>query len=531
MALSTRVVIIGAGWGGLAAAKTYLQINPNIQLTIIDAYKTLGGVWSQDRIYPGLIADSPSGLFDFSDLPMNEKDWQEIPASKVFEYLSQYADRFNLREHMRLGVRVLKCTKKGEEWLISLDTNEEIVCDKLIVATGLASDAYMPDIPRSSFRGPVIHSREISPYFAQFTKGGMRSVTVYGGCKSAIDAIIMCLEAGKEVDWVIRQWRGHYPAIFTGRWKNIWMPSIWNTEGWWWRFLHSGTNRLGTWLTKRMWKKISETTRNLEPYKTDSENVKKLMPESDSALFVSSCLSALHGNKTFTEALHEGKTLRVHRATITSMSEDTVELSNGTTLRNVNGAIFATGWTYKTDIFEPLIPGYPRLSHLHKDADKDVLERLPLLAESPMSTTYQRPLIRTPFRLYRYILPTSPSHLHARDLIFIGLLTNTQTAIYDEVSALWGVSFLEGLRDVPPKVEMDKNIALVNAWCERRYLGRGKATPAAVGEVQDVVDTMMKDLGLAVRRKKGWFREWFVPYRARDYKGMVDDYLNGVARR
>ncbi len=278
---------------------SYLQINPNIQLTIIEAAQTLGGVWSLERIHTGLIADSPSGLFDFSDLPMNEKDWQEIPASKVFEYLSQYADRFSLLEHMRLGVRVLKCAKKGEEWLVSLDINEVIVCDKLVVATGLASDAYMPDIPRSGFTGPVIHSREISPYFAQFTKGGdggMRSVTVYGGCKSAIDAVIMCLEAGKEVDWVIRQvgegngpglmvelrkWWGHHPAIFTGRWKNVWMPSIWNTEGWWWRFLHSGTNCLGTWLNKRVWRKIAETTIKLEPYKTGSENVKKLMPESE----------------------------------------------------------------------------------------------------------------------------------------------------------------------------------------------------------------------------------------------------------
>ncbi|KAF9009108.1 FAD/NAD(P)-binding domain-containing protein [Hymenopellis radicata] len=520
MAIGTRVVVIGAGWAGLAAAKTYLQINPRIQLTIIDAHKTLGGVWSQDRIFPGMIADSPSGLFDFSDLPMQEKDWQDIPASKVYEYLSQYADHFNLRARMCLGVRVVKCTKKEEHWLVNLDSNEEIVCDKLIVATGLASDAYMPDIPRSEFIGP----------------GGMRNVTVYGGCKSAIDAIIMCLNAGKEVDWVIRQvgegngpglivnlkkrW-GIHPARAAGRWKSVCLPNIWNTEGWWWRFLQSGNNRFGMWLTRRIWKKISATTRKLEPYKTGSDNVMKLLPEGENDLFFSASLAAIHGNEAFLAALHEGKTLRLHRATITSMSKDTVELSNGTTLPDVDGAIFATGWTYKTDTFEPTIPSLPipfesespserkYWADLHWQADKEVLERLPILAESPMGTTYQRPVTRTPFRLYRYILPTSPSHLAARDLVFIGLLTNIQTCIYDEE-------------------EMDKHIALVNAWCARRYLGRGKASPIAAGEVQDVVDTMMTDLGLAARRRKGWFSDWFLPYRASDYKGMVDEFMKSV---
>jgi dimethylaniline monooxygenase (N-oxide forming) len=66
----TSVIIIGAGWTGLAAAKAYLQLHPFISLTILDSDTTVGGVWSTSQIYPGLIADSPAAVFDYSDFPM-----------------------------------------------------------------------------------------------------------------------------------------------------------------------------------------------------------------------------------------------------------------------------------------------------------------------------------------------------------------------------------------------------------------------------------------------------------------------------
>jgi dimethylaniline monooxygenase (N-oxide forming) len=52
--VAPSVIIIGAGWSGIAAARTYLQVNPDAELTIIDADSTVGGTWSSAQIYPGL---------------------------------------------------------------------------------------------------------------------------------------------------------------------------------------------------------------------------------------------------------------------------------------------------------------------------------------------------------------------------------------------------------------------------------------------------------------------------------------------
>ena len=94
----TRVIIIGAGWMGLATAKTYLEIQPDVELTIIDEDSTVGGVWSGTRSYPGLLADSCAAVFDYSDFLMDvEVDvglWEDLPAEKVHEYLERYTDKF-----------------------------------------------------------------------------------------------------------------------------------------------------------------------------------------------------------------------------------------------------------------------------------------------------------------------------------------------------------------------------------------------------------------------------------------------------
>jgi dimethylaniline monooxygenase (N-oxide forming) len=87
-----RVIVIGAGWSGLAAAKTYSQINPVIDLTILDDDSTVGGVWSTARLYPGLIANSPNGLYEFSDLTMvteSQPALKPVPGKQVQAYLQR----------------------------------------------------------------------------------------------------------------------------------------------------------------------------------------------------------------------------------------------------------------------------------------------------------------------------------------------------------------------------------------------------------------------------------------------------------
>ncbi len=236
--------------------------------------------------------------------------------------------------------------------------------------------------------------------------------------------------------------------------------------------------------------------------------------------------------------LHQGNLIQVHRATITSMAGSKVSLSNGETIPS-DAVIFATGWDYRSTLFrtsdalelgitaplkdqDELTASYWR--NLEIEAEKDVLQTLPILNNPP--PFHQRQVDHTPYRLYRHIVPSALAAKQDRSLVFLGLVTSVQTSIYSEVSALWGVSWMEGLLDIPKsKTAMDYDIAKVNAWCARRYLSRGRTRQIASAEIQDVTDVLMKDMGLRVYRKSNLLSETFAPSRAQDYKGIVSEML------
>jgi len=55
-----KVIMVGTGFTGLIAAKTYLAIDPNVDILLIDGESSIGGVWSASRIYPGLEYEAPT---------------------------------------------------------------------------------------------------------------------------------------------------------------------------------------------------------------------------------------------------------------------------------------------------------------------------------------------------------------------------------------------------------------------------------------------------------------------------------------
>lgn len=221
------------------------------------------------------------------------KDWSDLPSDQVYAYLKAYAEKFGLVERMRLGTAVSRVTRNpdGKAWDLELAAGEKITCDKLIVATGLNSKPKWPDVPREDFTGVVMHSKEMGLRHQELTTEKINRITVYGGCKSAVEAVTTGLMAGKKVDWIIRdtgngpgmliQLRkgGVHGARLVGRWKNILSPTIFTVEGFWYRFLHSGKSKLGTWIFKKVWQKASTVPMSQEPYKSGGPNVEKLKPE------------------------------------------------------------------------------------------------------------------------------------------------------------------------------------------------------------------------------------------------------------
>lgn len=187
----------------------------------------------------------------------------EIPGFCVHRYLTEYANKFDLLRRIQLNsvVESIKRPPPGSPWVLQLANGGVLRCEKLIVATGLTSEPYIPDIPNENFHGEVLHSKELgnAKTVQKIESAHVNRVLVYGGSKSAFDAAYMLLHAGKIVYWVIRE--GNGPSIMSplkilgspsfrlsnSRLLGMFSPTIFDTSSAWHRIVHS---RLNSWFTK-----------------------------------------------------------------------------------------------------------------------------------------------------------------------------------------------------------------------------------------------------------------------------------------
>jgi len=96
------------GISGLANAKTYLEIHPDADVLILEKASTIGGVWAEHRLYPGLKSNNMLGTYEFSDFPMDPETFkiqpgQHIPGQTMHDYLEAYAKNFKVFDKIRFS--------------------------------------------------------------------------------------------------------------------------------------------------------------------------------------------------------------------------------------------------------------------------------------------------------------------------------------------------------------------------------------------------------------------------------------------
>jgi dimethylaniline monooxygenase (N-oxide forming) len=261
----------------------------------LDADSTVGGVWSASRVYPGLIADSPVGLFEFADMTMVDDEHPRhgtITGQEVHEYLQKYAEKIGLLDRITFNTRVSSARRKEGGWQVTTEQGEVLDCEKLIVASGLSSKPSWPDIPNDGFKGPVIHSVSLGTDHPRLTGQDIESVAVLGGCKSSIEAANICLNAGKMVYWVIRdkgsgagtiiilnhQSKIKLGVIALSRLFSTLFPSIFNIRGFSYQLLHSGKWKWGAAFLKKFWTAASKAAHAAPGYEKSSNGL-KIRPE------------------------------------------------------------------------------------------------------------------------------------------------------------------------------------------------------------------------------------------------------------
>ena len=197
----------------------------------------------------------------------------DISGEEVHSYFTRYAEKWDLHRRTRFNTDVVKIERRPGDrrgWTVLTNRGDVMKCEQLIVATGTFTTPYVPSHPDISdkFKGPIFHTRSLGTQYPLLQGDDVTNVAVIGGQKSAMETLLLCLNAGKTVHWIIRE-GGNGPASIvvketvSSKWSPFALsrtkffaqlcPSIYNRSGWWYTKLHSGISKLGYGFTSWFW--------------------------------------------------------------------------------------------------------------------------------------------------------------------------------------------------------------------------------------------------------------------------------------
>jgi cation diffusion facilitator CzcD-associated flavoprotein CzcO len=181
-----RIVIVGAGFGGIAAA-IELRRHGFDDIAILESAPELGGTWFYND-YPGAACDVPSHMYSFSFA--QRRDWSRLcsPRQEILGYLNEVVDAHGVRPLIRCAETVTSATfdETAARWQLTTEAGDSYDADAVILATGQLN---RPAIPRlagaEQFAGHSFHSAR---WDHDYDLAGKR-VAVVGTGASAIQFI------------------------------------------------------------------------------------------------------------------------------------------------------------------------------------------------------------------------------------------------------------------------------------------------------------------------------------------------------
>jgi cation diffusion facilitator CzcD-associated flavoprotein CzcO len=211
-----RVLIIGAGFGGIAAA-IELRRHGFEDVTLLEKAPELGGTWFYNR-YPQCACDVPSHLYSLSFA--QRRDWSRIcsPRDEILRYLREVAREHGVAQLVVGETEVAACTWEEDRgrWMAMSTDGRSWEADAVILATGQLHQPAVPTLPGAErFAGQAFHS---SRWPAGFDARGKR-VAVIGTGASAVQFIpalarrAECLYVfQRSPNWLLPRRNRAYPA-------------------------------------------------------------------------------------------------------------------------------------------------------------------------------------------------------------------------------------------------------------------------------------------------------------------------------
>lgn len=180
--VDVEVVIVGAGFAGLAAALK-LRATGRTDFTVLERADRPGGTW-RDNVYPGVACDVPAPLYSLSGRPHASWSREYAPGAEIEDYLCQVADEPDLSDHLRYATALTSARWSTTQQCWQLTTSRgPLTCRVLLLCAGRFATPKTPHIPGiESFAGTVMHSARWQP---SFDPAGLR-IGVVGTGASAL---------------------------------------------------------------------------------------------------------------------------------------------------------------------------------------------------------------------------------------------------------------------------------------------------------------------------------------------------------
>ncbi len=484
-----NIVIIGAGFAGLACAKTLREFGFDVVLH--ESTPDVGGVWSATRRYPGLSTQNTKDTYAFSDFPMPDSYPEWPSGAQVQEYLEAYVDRFGLAPFLRLGSRVVRATPRpGGGWTITARPIEGgavsvTEADHLVVANGIFSTPKIPTWKGAdafvASGGRVLAAGEVTDLDVVRD----RHVLVIGHGKSACDVSMPISTAAASTTVVARELLWKMPKKLGNvlNYKFLMLTRMGEAlfrylrpvgvE----RFLHGPGDPVRRVLLHGV---QAVATRQLRLKELG------LVPDGSFERIARSTVSL--ATDGFSEQVAAGRIRVLRDTTITELLVDadgrrTARLSSGATVA-ADVVVCGTGFTQQVPFF-----------------DDDLQRRL----------TDER----GNFQLYRHIQP-----LTVRDLSFAGYNSSFFSPLSAELASVWIASLLTGRHQLPEPAARERQVTEMLRWMEERTEGRhARGTniiPFSMHNIDDLVSDLGVQLGPITRAT-----QWLLPVSPSSYRSIA----------
>lgn len=189
MAKEPRILVVGAGIGGITLACKLQQQLGYENYVIYERNDSVGGTWYMNS-YPGVGCDIESHFYSFSF--NRNPNWSKVfsGGQEILEYIRETADKFGILDHIKLNTEVVtaqwiegrsfwRVTLKDVKTGVTFTRDSEI----FISAVGVFGKPRDCDIPGvEDFQGRIVHTAQ---WDHELELQGKKVAVIGNGCSAA----------------------------------------------------------------------------------------------------------------------------------------------------------------------------------------------------------------------------------------------------------------------------------------------------------------------------------------------------------